>query len=227
MAIKKEKEASSEAEAKSDTDNESLKEATSESKKFSGLDKITPLLMTLIVAIPSASIIAYINMPQKFDDSSSVSVNEGNAGGMGQPAANWSRYHDPEWVTERRAEMEKRRAEYKKKNMERSSKNNNAANFNSLEPPQWVKDQQAKMEQEQARYQEQMAKQLADMNNRMPGYTSQPGMNMPQNSAMNQNRQAQYWQNQNLANVTPQPPVPHYNGYSHPVNPYYYNGLNY
>jgi len=232
MANKNDNAANNEAEAKNKAEESNLKAMTSEDKKISSLDKITPWLMIIIVAIPAASIIAYINMPEKFDDtlssvsnSLSVSGNEENSGGMAYPAANQNRYHDPEWVTQRRIAMEKRRAEFNKKNAERFALNNNAANFNSVEPHQWVKDQQAKIKQEQARYQEQMTKQFADTrNNRMPEYMSRQGMNVPQMRAVNQNNQAQYWQSQNLANAYPQAPVPNYNGYAQPINPYYYNG---
>lgn len=207
MATEKENAAN---EAELDTDKEIATEQMGEEKKLSRIEKLSPLLMTLIVAIPAAAIVAYINMPQKIGGSQGEGSNAGvtyQTQASSPSAANWSRSQQPEWVAEHRAKMEKRRAEFEKKN---------EAKRTQTEAPQWVKDQQAKMQQEQARYQEQMKKQFADMrNNRMPGSMNQQAMNMPQP-----------WQNQPVANPYPQQvPAPYYNGYPQPqVSPYYSNG---
>lgn len=208
----------------------------------SGLtSKLTPLMLTLLVAIPSAAIVSYINWPDQLDelvgsahDSRNTLDNSGMPTDASQQVAanpsmeNWARPQPPEWVAQHRTEMERRRAEFEKQNAEKFSANDGSSNFAAPEPPQWIKEQQARMEQERARYQEQMAKQRSAVNNMSPEYMMQPGMSRPQMGGMPASNQGAVWQNQNPAYVYPQIQQPYYNGYPQPVNPYnnapYYYG---
>ncbi|MDH5710428.1 MAG: hypothetical protein OEZ15_02020 [Gammaproteobacteria bacterium] len=191
-------------------------------------NKLTPLMMTLLVAIPSVAIVAYINWPDQLDELVASVQESGNGlNNSGVPSAanssieSWARPQPPEWVAQHRTEMKKRRTEFEKQNTEQSSANDVSSNFTPPEPPLWIKEQHARMEQERARYQEQMAKQRAAMNNMSPEYMMQPGMNRPQMSGVPANNQAAVWQNPNPAYAYPQIQQPYYNGYPQPTNPYY------
>lgn len=244
MATKKKSAATSEVDSSAENEKtekiaEKLKDMgmMGEDKKpvESKSSNFSPLLLTILVVIFAAGVLAYLDNQGQFDDlqspfSNSTSSSEVYDGGLAsQPqtspyanAAKWNRPQEPEWVAQRRAEMEKRRAEYEKQRTEQFASNNNEANhFASSEPPQWVKDQQAKMKREQAKYYEQWAKQSAEMaNNRVPGYIRQPDMNRPQAGGMIPGNQMPAWQNQRLANTYQPMPGQYNNGYAQPVNPY-------
>lgn len=166
---------------------------------------IMSMMMVLIIAIPAGLIAAYVAMPDQLnelfsfasstDNQSSSSFDARSQMPVHPAAGNRVHAQEPEWVAQRRAEMEKRRSEFEKQNADKSSSNMNqseqpqwykdrqaemekrrsefekqkadnfTANMNPSEPPQWVKDRQDKMEQERARYQEQRTKQLANMAN--------------------------------------------------------------
>ena len=216
--------------------------------------RFSPMLITLLIAVPVVGFIAYANMPGPFNNlASSVSSVFSSApeqsnpnNGYAQPqlpvqtaedprrradtlAMNQSRYQQPEWVSQRRADMEKRRLEFEKQNADRYAANQTA--MQPPEPPQWVKDRQAQMEQQRARYQQQrnMPQQPANWRYndapQAPAYMQHPGMNP--NQANNNAAQLQAPQNQNPANVNPQYQRQYYNARPYPVNPNYYNGQGY
>lgn len=189
-------------------------------------NKLTTMLMALIVAIPAGAILAYIVMPDQLNDMFS---NEAGADQQSSsdfaPASPVTLYpidgsgiraQEPEWVAKQRAEMEKRHAELKKQNEEQR-----ASHMNSSEVPQWVKDQWAQMQKEQERYQQEWAKRSADMaSNRPPQppwVTNHPGVNAYPPAQGYQNQMPVYRQN----------PAPYYNGSAPPVNPYYYGNAPY
>lgn len=158
---------------------------TSESSAYS----LSTMLLALIVAIPTAAIVAYVAVPYELNELLSTE-NYSSAASNGHMQAAPSMNHlnasqQPEWVKKQNAAMEQRRAEFKNRNAE------NRANSNA-EAPQWVKDHQALMEKEQAKYQ-QWANQSAEMarNRAMAptGYGQQPAMGgYQQNPAPNYNR---------------------------------------
>ena len=220
MATKKEDTAKSEVD--DNVENEKTIEAVettaalpiNEQSSDAGSSKYTSMMMALIVAIPTAAIVAYIALPSDLDGllitDSNLNPTTITANTNSQPQNlvvpamdNRNQTQQPEWVTEHRAEMEKRRSVFEQQNADAFS-----AKRAIPEPPQWVKDQQAKMEIEKAKYQE-WAKQSADpAYNSAPGYRQQPGNQMP----------------------VQQNPGQYYNGgYAYPVNPnqnppYYPNG---
>ena len=223
-----------------------------------GSNKMMALMMVLIVAVPASAIIAYIAMPQQLDDVLSLSngvenktLNNFQAAQQtpAYPSAeSFNRTQEPEWLAQRRAEIEKRRAEFEKHNtdhyaanrssseppqwvkdrqaqmeqrraeFEKQNVDNYAVNRNPSEPPQWVKDQQALMQQEQEKYQQQWAKRSADMPYNRA--PNQPGYMA--NPGMNA-----YQSYQAPVNAYAQNPGPYYNGYAQPINPYYYNNAPY
>lgn len=243
MATKKKNTATSEVD--SSADNEKT-EKIAEKLKDMGMmgegkksvepksSNFSPLLLLILVAIFAVAVFAYLNNQGHFDkllasfSDSTLSSERYDGGLTSQPqtspyanAANWNRPQEPEWVAQRRAEMEKRRAEFEKQRTEQFASNNEANHFASSEPPQWVKDQQAKMKSEQAKYHEQWAKRSAEMaNNGAPGYMRQPDMNRPQVGGMIPGNQMPAWQNQRLANTYQPMPGQYNNGYAQPVNPY-------
>ena len=216
--------------------------------------KISPLLITLLIAVPVVGAIAYVNMPGPFNQlASSVSNVFSTAPDQPAPASgydqsamtassaedpwrrtdtlamNQSRYQEPEWVIQRRADMEKRRLEFEQQNADRYSANQSASQ--PPEPPQWVQDRQAQMEQERARYQQQrpMYQQPAGRSYNgappSPAYMQHPG-SYP-NQLNNNTAQLPVPQNQPPANVNPQYQRQYYNGRPHQVNRPYYNGPSY
>ena len=215
--------------------------------------RVSPLLITLLIAVPVVGFIAYSNMPGPFNKLaasvtsvfSSTAEQSNSDNSYSQPqlpvqsaedpwrrvdtlAMNQSRYQQPEWVSQRRADMEKRRLAFEKQNADRYAANQPASQ-QPPEPPQWVKDRQAQMEQQRARYQQQrsMPQQPANWryNNapQAPAYMQHPGMNPNQAN----NNTAQPQANQNPANVNPQYQRQYYNARPYPVNPNYYNGQGY
>ena len=213
-------------------------------------------MMVLIVAVPAGAIVAYIAMPEQLNEllllPNAVENKESNNFQAHQQipvypsAGSLNRTQEPEWLTQRRAEMDKRRSEFKKYNADHRAANRNsseppqwvkdrqaqmeqrraefekqnadnyAVNRNPSEPPQWVKDQQALMQQEQEKYQQQWAKRSADMPYNRA--PNQPGyMANPGMNAYQPPVNNAYVQNQR----------PYYNGYAQPVNPYYYNNAPY
>jgi len=152
------------------------KPAKKEARRFS------PLLITLLFAVPAAGVIVYMNMPEYIDkllssvsgytftsttddQESLASVNtqpkmpvNPAAGRWDQPEATTARNQSQEsqWVASQRAEMEKRRLAYQKQNPE----------------PQWMAQQRAEMEKRRLEYQKQnpepqwVAQQRAEMEKR-------------------------------------------------------------
>ena len=195
--------------------------------------KFSPLLITMLLAIPAAAIITYMVMPEKFSNilafnsnttstsdspdllSSNISTEQPQqpvypvTDNWSRPSqANWNQRQEPEWVKQKRAEMEKRRADYQRQNPDAFPTNWNSSE--PPEPPQWVKDQQAKMEQEMARYQQEWSNRSNNMpyNNRAiepPAYMRHPAMNsyQPQNTTM-EATQPQMQQNPNPGTMYPQ-----------------------
>ena len=219
-------------------------------------NKMMNLMMAMIVAVPVLAIVAYILMPQQLEGMLSMSGEDENVAVNSFAAHQQIPFHqenggfnaaqEPEWLTQRRAEMDKRHSEFEKRNADHFSVNRNlsevpqwvkdrqaqmeqrraefekqnadnyAANRNASEPPQWVKDHQAFMQKEQERQQQEWTKRAQDMSN---------------NRAPNQ---AAYMANPGMN--TYQPPVnnaymqnqrPYYNAYAQPMNPYYYNNGSY
>ena len=158
------------------------KPAEKEARRFS------PLLITLLLAVPAVGVIAYMNAPDHFDKLlSSISnytslftnkdqqspdnVNtqskvpaESVAGSWDQPeATTLNRFHEPQLDASKRAELEKRRLEFQKQNPE----------------PQWVAQQRAEMEKRRLEFQKQnpepqwMAQQRAEMEKRRLEYQKQ------------------------------------------------------
>jgi len=223
-----------------------------------GSNKMMIFMMALIVAVPVSTIVAYIVMPQQLNEflssSSAVGSNgfnhfPGNQQAPVSPSARrFNQTQQPDWVVQRRAEMQKRHAEFQKRNanqpvanrgsseydqrmkdrqakmeqrradFEKQNAGNYAANRNPSEPPQWVKDQQALMQKEQEKYRQQWANRSTDM----PYNRAQNQSAYMANPGMNT-----YQSNQAPANVYAHNPAPYYNGYVQPVNPYYYNNAPY
>ena len=243
MATKKEDKANSEKDAsvknvKADkiTKTETVK-GSGEGKTETESNTMMTIIMAMIVAIPTAAIVAYILLPGATGNDSSNNFRAPQQISVYPSDGNLNRAHEPEWLAERRAEMEKRRSEFEKYNTDHYAANRNSSeppqwvkdrqakmeqrraefekqntdnysvNSNSSEPPQWVKDQQALMQQQQEKYQQEWAKRSA---------------NMPYNQAPNQ---PGYMVNPGMNGYQPnQVPV---NAYAQPVNPYYYNNAPY
>ncbi|MCK5001533.1 MAG: hypothetical protein KAJ92_06765 [Gammaproteobacteria bacterium] len=261
MATKKEDAANSEKNASVDDakTKKSTKKLETEAVMDSGEkpagvgpNRLMTLIMAMIVAIPTAAIVAYIAIPQQLNNPISLSNDAGNKGSnnfyahqqipASPSAAGVNSAQETEWLEQRRAEMEKRRSEFEKYNTDYA-----AANRSSSEPPQWVKDRQAKMEQRRAEFEKQSAV------NRNP---SEPPQWVKDQQALMQQEQEKYQQewakrsadmsynrapNQpgymanpgmnpyqsNQAPAYPQNPGSYYNGIAQPVNPPYYNNAPY
>lgn len=155
-------------------------EPVNESRRFS------PLLITMLVAIPAVAIIAYMNMPDQFNQwlssitgsSSTASEQQDNPAIVNayaqtpqtqmpqrQASVNavgdrWNRpgyqSQEPQWVAQQKADMEKRRLEFQKQNPE----------------PEWLVAQRADMEKRRLAFLKQnpepewVTKQRADMEKR-------------------------------------------------------------
>ena len=159
------------------------KEATEEkSRRFS------PLLLTILIALPVAGVIAYTSMPDEFNnfisslkgtsaDTDTQTADRAlqtqpqfpgqslaysgnyNQGGYNQPAT-WNPAQEPDWVKQQREEMEKRRAEFQKQN---SDVEKRRAEYQK---------QYEDMEKRRAEYQQQLTNQYAD--NWMPPQAPEP-----------------------------------------------------
>ncbi len=260
MAIDNEDAANSEEAGVDSVKTEKMEtiDMTGSDNKSEGVEsnKTMSLMMVLIVAVPVAAIVAYIAMPQQLggvpslpDDSTAVVENSFPAHQQIPVHHNNGRFNaaqEPEWLKQRRAEMDKRRSEFKNYNADSFS-----ANRNSSEPPQWVKDRQAQMEQRRAEFEKQNADDYAVNRN-----ASEPPQWVKDHQAFMQKEQERLQQewakraqdmahnrvpNQPVYMANPgmnayQPPVnnayvqnqrPYYNGYAQPVNPYYYNNAPY
>ena len=222
MATKKEDTAKSEVD--DNVENEKVKEAvevmtetpSSEQSSDAGDNKLASMMMALIVAIPTAAIVAYIVVPNELNNLISkenssylatVAANPQSQNPVVLTTNNRNQSQQPAWVIEHRAEMEKHRLAIEKQNADAFS-----AKGTIPEPPQWVKDQQAQMEKEKAKYQEWAKQSAASAPSRGMGYRQQSNPAIPGNQAPVQQNSGQY-----------------NGGYAYPVNPsqnrpYYTNG---
>ncbi|MCW8911252.1 MAG: hypothetical protein OQK76_11610 [Gammaproteobacteria bacterium] len=216
------------------------KSADGEDRKYS------PLLITVLIAVPVVGVIAYMNMPEKFNSllssvtSSFSTSSESSASDTSYApqmsaeslqdantlAWNQPQYQQPEWVKQQRAEMEKRRQEFEQQNADRYGARQVPSQ--PPEPPQWVKDRQKQMEQERARYQQEWSsRQQQPPANwsyngapESPAYMQHPQMNSYQPNGAAQPQMPQY---QNPVNANAQAQRQYYNARPYPANPYYYN----
>ena len=187
-------------------------------------NKLTTMLMALIVAIPASSILAYVFMPDQLNSPFSDEATASKQSSSDSASAvtlypidgSGVRAQEPEWVAKQRAEMDKRHAELRKQNEEQQ-----ASRMNSSEVPQWVKDQQAQMQKEQERYQRELAKRSAAMASNRP---AQPPW-LANHSGVNAYPPAQGYRNQ--MPVYGQNQGPYNNGFVPPVNPNYYGNAPY
>ncbi|MDH5472957.1 MAG: hypothetical protein OEY87_10275 [Gammaproteobacteria bacterium] len=189
--------------------------------------KFSPLLITLLVAIPIAGIIAYINMPESFNrlfsssnNSSSSAPNPYTHPEMTNYAATnqWNR-QQPEWVTQQRDDMEKRRAEFLKQNAGNYPQNPGA--MEPPEPPQWVKDRQAEMPQWSKDGKMEAPQWVKDRQAEMPQWVRDRQAEMEREMAKYQ--QPNTYPNNRGYNWTPEPPAymqhPGPNSYQQPNQP--------
>jgi hypothetical protein len=210
--------------------------------------RFSPLLITVLVAVPAAAAVAYYTMPEQFNNLlSSINISSPASAPITQPeflnkpyvqpqvqehpatgnaqANTWGQAQEPEWVTQQRAEMEKRRVEFQKQYASRNTSNTQP--MQPPEPPQWVKDRQAEIEQQMAQYQQRGSHYPDNQTNyraaQAPAYMQHPSMN-PYNANPQFNPQTmQQQQPVNAPNPQGQQSQrPYYGPQNYPVNPYYY-----
>jgi hypothetical protein len=147
--------------------------------------RFSPLLITVLLAIPAAGVVLYLYMPDQVNQfakslysSPSVFDEQAKPKQLTEKAQEpvrqlasqnyqsevnrWNRPPQPQWVNQQHADMEKRRLEFEKK----STANNRRSTSSPVETPQWVKDRQAdiaKYQQQIEKYQQEMAKYQQEM----------------------------------------------------------------
>ena len=257
MTIENEDKVNSEDDANAANESSSTTEKNVEveaSEKKS--NKLTTMLMALIVAIPAGSILAYVFMPDQLNSPFSDEATAGKQSSSDSASAvtlypidgNGVHAQEPEWVAKQRAEMDKRHAELRKQNEEQR-----ASRMNSSEVPQWVKDQQAQAEQRRQEFEKQNV-----ASNRLAPEPPQWVKDQQVQMQKDQERYQQEWAKRSAAmasNRPPQPPwvtnhsgvnayppaqgyqnqmpvygqnpAPYYNGSVPPANPNYYGNAPY
>jgi hypothetical protein len=214
--------------------------------------KYSPLLITLLIAIPAAGAIVYMKMPDTFNKVLPSTTPASSAGDhvaretgnnhSNMPTNSAANYwNEPqgraEWLAKQRADMEQRRLEFQRRNPE----------------PEWVARQRAYMEQQESEFQKRNSENMAanrrhpspppewinnkqaDMERSMaqhqpnawpqgraPEYMRHPGMGSYQANKADVNHQVAP-QNNNPVNANMQPQAQPYTGYNYPPNPYYNN----
>jgi hypothetical protein len=153
--------------------------------KRSGL--ASPMLITVLLALPVAAVIAYVYMPEElnkylsFDNSLETTASKDAANStnrtdyipatasMDSPVAtrpgdyaihqHQPQYNQqPDWMERQRAEFEKRRSEYQQYNANRL--NNQSPPATSVGSPQWVIDRQAEIEKQRVEMEKQREQYL-------------------------------------------------------------------
>lgn len=203
---------------------------------------MSPMLLTVLLALPIALVIAYIVSPDVFNrylsmpfsDEEEVTTTTRSAADTGsvayvpQEATQGALQNSPvtDWQAKRSADIEQRRAELAQRpavNYPPSSYSPQWAQNSPAEPPQWVKDRQAEMEQQRQQYMKEMSEHQARWtNSQMPQYYPQNNsapQNMPQQGS-NQAYVNPYQQNTDVNRPQSQPMQPQ--GYYQQYNPYPY-----
>lgn len=206
----------------------------------------SPMLITVLLALPVAAVIAYVYMPDElnkylsFGNSLEATASKDAAkstnstdyipatAGMDSPVATQSgdyaihqyqpQYNQqPDWMERQRAEFEKRRSGYQQYHANRL--NNQSPPATSVGSPQWVIDRQAEIEKQRAEMQKQREQYLKQVQEQQARWVN--------NQA---SQQAQYhsgispYQQHAGANRQPAQPMPYaqyqrYNPY-HPAQGY-------
>ena len=173
--------------------------------KESGL--VSPMLITVLLALPVAAVIAYVFMPDEFNevvamvtpDSSEVSESRDSTGmqnSSNQAAVNQgfvpvapgtqagatnlavnNQNQQQAWADKQRAEFEQRRAEFEKRRAQNYG--DQWASSTPPEPPQWVKDRQAEMEKQRLEMEKQREQYMKEMAEQQAKWTQNNGFNQP------------------------------------------------
>lgn len=183
--------------------------------------RFSPMLITILIAIPLVCLIIYLNMPDKinnfvssFGNSSSESVDQTYANNQNQPAFNPNypsgnnnnQFQQSEWAAKQRAEMDKRRAEMDKHRAEMDKRRAEMDKRRAEYQKRNVENYQANwannappeppqwVKDRQAEIEKEMAKQQQEWS-RQPNWAYNRGLNQP--GFMRHPRMNGYQQNNN------------------------------